>query len=172
MGSSTAVLYCTLVGWALRAASKWMYTAACVGSSITRQEGEGHAVRSSSRESIEWKDHFWPSGKAPFFSSLLLYMFCVCGPRPPLSFPIFKLLFFFFLPILHCYPIETETNGLSCYMYVGVPGADRHRHKIDQTRYAPDYSLAPNPFFSSSFTRPNLCAAYVYTQRERKKRKP
>ena len=99
---------------------------------------------------------------------------CVCGPRPPLSFPIFKLLFFFFffLPILHCCPIETETNGLSCYMYVGVPGADRHRHKIDQTRYAPAYSLAPNPFFSSSFTRPNLCAAYVYTQRERKKRKP
>ena len=116
------------------------------------------------------------SGRAEkhlFFSSLLLYMFCVCGPRPPLSFPIFKLLFFFFffLPILHCCPIETETNGLSCYMYVGVPGADRHRHKIDQTRYAPAYSLAPNPFFSSSFTRPNLCAAYVYTQRERKKKK-
>ena len=94
---------------------------------------------------------FGRAEKHLFFSSLLLYMFCVCGPRPPLSFPIFKLLFFFFffLPILHCCPIETETNGLSCYMYVGVPGADRHRHKIDQTRYAPAYSLAPNPFFSS-----------------------
>ena len=168
MGSSstTTVLYCTLVGWALRAASKWMYTVACVGSSITRQEGEGHTVRSSSRESIEWKDHFWPSGKAPFFSSLLLYMFCVCGPRPPLSFPIFKLLFFF-LPILHCCPIETETNG---YMYVGVPGADRHRHKIDQTRYAPAYSLAPNPFFSSQgpTSVQRMC---IHKERE-KKRKP